>query len=287
MTDGLLHKSWQLVAHCWRHCSTSQHHAHCLQEPDPDKNTPGPGTYLQQQRLRPQSAPQPVAAGFTPAHSSQHQQQLFGRGPGRQCAIAGLPGVMQPSSVAPGVSVCTPCCRLGTQFVSATICLAAKLTNGLCRMQPHVFVPKSGVRVVDLIILPFMPHCCCSTLLQVADVNCHTGGCAVVLQPGTYDLSKAGSLTKTVRSSRAGLLHGSGVTTSAVAATVHADQDAGQAAAGFGSTSNRFGDANVNSPGPGACCHCPTPANLLWHASFRVLCSCTNTAGERCRNGIS
>ncbi|WIA38900.1 hypothetical protein OEZ86_002173 [Tetradesmus obliquus] len=140
-------------------------------EPDPDKNTPGPGTYLQQQRLRPQSAPQPAAAGFTPAHSSQHQQQLFGQGPGRECAIAGLPGVMQPSSVAPG--------------------------------------------------------------------------------PGTYDLSKAGSLTKTVRSSRAGLLHGSGVTTSAVAATVHADQDAGQTAAGFGSTSNRFGDANVNSPGPG------------------------------------
>jgi hypothetical protein len=93
--------------HCCRAITHPTHIACCLQEPDPDRSTPGPGAYLKQQQLRPQSAPQAAAAGFVPAHRHP-QQQLFGRGPGRECAIGGLPGVTQPPSVAPGVS-CAMC----------------------------------------------------------------------------------------------------------------------------------------------------------------------------------
>jgi hypothetical protein len=83
---------------------------------------------------------------------------------------------------------------------------------------------------------------------------CMLSAVTFVVQPGAYDLSTNGSSAKTTRSSRAGLPLGAAVAARAAIAVSHADQDASQAAAaGFGSTSSRFGDTSSSSPGPGGC----------------------------------
>lgn len=205
-----------------------------MQEPDPDKATPGPGTYTAAAAQRPTSAPlhhthaavgsshrsphrslkitagggivvggisTAAAGGVFP--SPRHKQPLFARSAGRSAALSAGPGWSLPpsKSVAPGP---------GTYNLRQPPAASTLTSLGAA-------AAASGV-----------------------GGGCGGGSvCGGVSPPRSHRLLQGGS----------------GFVDQQAAAAAGDDQQASAAAAvgGFGCSSHRFGDNSTVSPGPGGC----------------------------------